>query len=431
MQAAVACLLLIAASATETGTLTFTAFIEQYGRSYIKGTQEFEERQALFDTRASAVQSHNDRSDRLWTAAINHLSDWNDGELKTLRGWKGRRYASATNGGEKHSLLEANKTMDLPEDHSWSKLRATKMQWDQGPCGSCWAVATVSVLQAHSEIYRPDTDRQFAVQELVNCVENPDHCGGEGGCRGATVEMAMDYIMHNGLSTPKQTPYRAEDGKCRAKAGKSSLTQSKVGEHVLLQIGTKAMERFTAVEVFEETSKGIIKGTGKELGAVGVRYGEKFGSAAQGFGMFGWERLAENAYEPLLRAVAERGPVAISASASGWFSYSKGIFNSCEKDVVVDHAVTLIGYGKSSEAKYWTIKNSWGPTWGEGGFIRVLRQEDAGTAQCGTDTKPEVGTGCDGGPSSVKVCGMCGILYDSVVPHFVSAQSSELPELAH
>ena len=35
---------------------------------------------------------------------------------------------------------------------------------------------------------------------------------------------------------------------------------------------------------------------------------------------------------------------------------------------------------------------------------------------CGTDSSPADGTGCAGGPSSVKVCGSCGILYDVSYP---------------
>ena len=82
----------------------------------------------------------------------------------------------------------------------------------------------------------------------------------------------------------------------------------------------------------------------------------------------------------------------------------------------------LVGYGTEHHAPpnkwsagYWLVRNSWSPTWGEQGFIRVARGGKASSA-CGWDTNPLDGTGCTGGPKKQWVCGMCGILYDNVYP---------------
>eukprot|EP00971_Amphidinium_carterae_P172987 3429340-Amphidinium_carterae.1 len=69
--------------------------------------------------------------------------------------------------------------------------------------------------------------------------------------------------------------------------------------------------------------------------------------------------------------------------------------------------------------KYWTIQNSWSDTWGEEGRIRLLRTDIDDLKQgghCGTDYHPEVGLGCKGGSPTACVCGMCGVLFDSVYP---------------
>ena len=47
----------------------------------------------------------------------------------------------------------------------------------------------------------------------------------------------------------------------------------------------------------------------------------------------------------------------------------------------LDHAVLLVGYGVDS-VPYWTVKNSWGEDWGEGGYFRIVR----GTGACGLNT---------------------------------------------
>jgi len=83
--------------------------------------------------------------------------------------------------------------------------------------------------------------------------------------------------------------------------------------------------------------------------------------------------------------------------------------------------VTLIGYGQDADGtKFWRIQNSWGPYFGENGRIRLLRQDDE-ESYCGLDRQPQQGSGCQGGPTEVQVCGMCGILYDTVVPIFKAA----------
>lgn len=58
-------------------------------------------------------------------------------------------------------------------------------------------------------------------------------------------------------------------------------------------------------------------------------------------------------------------PLGVSADATNWSRYSSGIFNNCGRNL--NHDIMLVGY----TASYYTIKNSWGTSWGEKGFIRL------------------------------------------------------------
>ena len=130
----------------------------------------------------------------------------------------------------------------------------------------------------------------------------------------------------------------------------------------------------------------------------------------------GFVQLPENNYTSLMNAIAKVGPVAVSVDASTWSAYRGGIFNGCnQKQPDINHAVTLVGYGEENGQKYWTVRNSWSPSYGELGYIRVLRTDDD-ESNCGMDITPQDGTACTGETDPVKVCGTCGILYDSSYP---------------
>jgi hypothetical protein len=199
--------------------------------------------------------------------------------------------------------------------------------------------------------------------------------------------------MQHGLADENEVPYTATDSECRVTAGFNEINAS----------------------------------SGAQVKSPGV--GGTAVSGAFQFGMTGWTKLPENSYEPLLRALVEHGPVAVSVGARGWHTYDSGIFDDCDKDAVINHAVSLLGYGidhSSDNDKYWLLLNSWGPDWGEKGSMRLLRRDTDETEYCGIDRQPEVGTGCEGGPSEVKVCGMCGILYDASLPLFAGNMSEPL-----
>jgi len=98
------------------------------------------------------------------------------------------------------------------------------------------------------------------------------------------------------------------------------------------------------------------------------------------------------------KVVYERGPVYISFNcgertgndtmlrevSNKFDHYASGIFDvpGCPAYRNLNHAPVVVGYGTENGTDFWKVKNSWGPDWGEQGYIKVKRNEN----MCGIAT---------------------------------------------
>ena len=82
-----------------------------------------------------------------------------------------------------------------------------------------------------------------------------------------------------------------------------------------------------------------------------------------------WYRVFEDA-QSVKQAIVESGPLVMINTIYGDFmSYDTGVYDHASGGFLGGHAMILVGYSDSGQ--YWIAKNSWGPTWGEDGFIRI------------------------------------------------------------
>ena len=78
--------------------------------------------------------------------------------------------------------------------------------------------------------------------------------------------------------------------------------------------------------------------------------------------------------------------VSIEADKSVFQSYSSGIFSSTLCGTNLDHATNVVGWGTSGSTEYWVMRNSWGTTWGEKGYMRLAIVSGSGI--CGIQSSP-------------------------------------------
>merc|ERR1712151_498398 len=97
------------------------------------------------------------------------------------------------------------------------------------------------------------------------------------------------------------------------------------------------------------------------------------------------------------KAAVSKHPVsvAIEADKSAFQLYRSGVLDSSSCGTNLDHGVLVVGYGTDGK-DYWKVKNSWGGSWGEEGYIRMVRNKN----QCGIAQQPSYPTGARSeGPS--------------------------------
>jgi len=356
--------LALAAAATKWTQLdnyTFAAYVAEFSKSYTPA--EYAARKVIFDAKLEAVKVHNSNPAFSWKEGVNRFSDQTPQEFARMLGFDARAHAASLGAREVTFPTKGLKAMaDLPVSVDWRTKGVITAVKDQGACGSCWTFGTVETIESFKALNNGSLV-VLSEQQVLDCTPNPNDCGGTGGCGGGTPELAMAQIKSmGGLTTEVLYPYRSgggQDFKCHFS---------------------------------NATTPPAVK-------------------------LSGFVNLPSNEYLPVLNALATLGPLIINVDASSWSAYEQGVFAGCnQKNPDIDHVVQLVGYGTDAkDGDYWLVRNSWADSWGEDGYIRLSRSDEMNNS-CGIDTNPQDGTGCNGGPSQVKVCGVCAILYDVSYP---------------
>ncbi|XP_066310529.1 cysteine endopeptidase Rep1-like [Miscanthus floridulus] len=258
------------------------------------------------------IHAHNKRGDRPYRLRLNRFGDMGREEFRSTFAdsrINDLRRAESPAAPAVPGFMYDDVT-DLPRSVDWRKEGAVTAVKDQGHCGSCWAFSTVVAVEGINAI-RTGSLVSLSEQELIDCDTD------ENGCQGGLMENAFEFIKsYGGITTESAYPYHASNGTCDSVRARRGRVVS-IDGHQMVPTGSE-----------DELGKAV-------------------------------------ANQPV--------SVAIDAGGQAFQFYSKGVFTGdCGTDL--DHGVAAVGYGVSGDGTaYWIVKNSWGPSWGEGGYIRMQR----------------------------------------------------------
>jgi cathepsin X len=225
------------------------------------------------------------------------------------------------------------KAVELPTSFSWhdvdgvNYLTNIKNQHIPQYCGSCWAQATTSALSDRIKIARNAAwpDINISPQVVISCDQADD------GCHGGDPIAAYSFMHFNNVTDETCSIYEARGHDNGRECSPMQICKNcNPYEDCFIP---------DTYNIYRADEFGVVKG-----------------EAA------------------MMQEIYQRGPIVCGVAVNDNFeNYTGGIFHDHTGDLDLNHAISVTGFGEENGVKYWTIRNSWGQSWGESGFIRMIR----------------------------------------------------------
>jgi len=262
----------------------------------------------VYKANKKLIDEHNAQG-HSYTLAPNQFMDLDQDEFKKihLNGLVERGSSYRAEGLGKTSCTQGNFKAPTAQSVDWTAKGMVSAVKNQGSCGSCWAFSTTGSIEAHTAIKSGKAPVSISEQQLVDCSSSY----GNNGCGGGLMDFGFEYLADNGGScTEEAYPYTASQGTCQS-----------------------TCQKVTQITGCQDVPKDP---------------------------------------EQLKGAIEQTGPVSIAIQANQLaFQFYHGGVLSGNCGTQLDHGVLVVGYDDTAEMPYWKVKNSWGATWGESGYVRI------------------------------------------------------------
>lgn len=250
------------------------------------------------------------------------------------------------NNNNSHRLLQTAPLTSFDLRNAFPLCKSLKFIRDQGGCGSCWVVSSLSSLSDNYCMkFSTSTmvaERSFSYEDVLECCPL-SLCTSANGCDGGNPISAFSYVKTYGACTgdafgdfTKCKPYFLDPN--------ANLLVSPV----------QPVCQNSCANTATYTNSYLL---------------DKFKIRANGY-MINFSTL--NMVTAMQNKIST-GVAVVAFMDVYWdfFSYSSGVYVPTTTDYAGGHAVKIIGWGVSNTQKYWIVANSWGTGWGIDGYFWI------------------------------------------------------------
>lgn len=342
----------------------FERFARLHGKPYFADAAEYNRRQAIFQENLAKIAAHNSQKGATFQLGLNAHADLTTEEFRLRYFGAKLQDLAALREAEESALGREGRSKKgkpfpygdevPPERRDWRQEGRVTPVKDQhvggAPCGCCYAFGGMAGVEAANSLYTGQLTT-LSEQEIVDCDEL------DYGCDGGDFSNVFEWVARHGAVSDQAWPYKAQETSCRAKE-------------------RRMMHRDVAVTID------------------------------------GFVNVPKHNETALMQAVAHT-PTVVAVCCGDfldqWHLYKSGIMGDavqCTRPL--DHSVLAVGYDTDPETgeQYWLIKNSWGTSWGEGGYVRLKRNQTQRDGQAGLATFPGYALKTSPNPSQMRRAGL-------------------------